>query len=93
MIRGENMNEALRMKILEKYRTNVAFAEASGIDTSTLTKIIKGTRKPTDEQKSTIARLLRVKKGVLFAEGKDVPRPRVVFEEKKGNGKGEDCHI
>lgn len=89
------MNEALRLKILEKYKTNAAFVKASGIDGSTLSKIINGIRKPTEDQKSTMARLLRVKKGILFAEGKDVPRPRVVLDRNdsgKGNGKGKDCH-
>jgi len=85
------MNEALRLKIVERYKTNVAFAEASGIDTSTLTKIIKGTRKPTDEQKSIIAMILRVKKHILFPEMNDVSKARVIFDEKKENGKNKYC--
>lgn len=60
------INKVLKTKIVEKFGTNRNFSRASGIDESTLTKILRGAREPTEKQKSLIAMILRVKKNTLF---------------------------
>jgi len=83
------MNQLLRLKIVEKFETNQAFSDASGIDKSTITRIIHGDRIPTEEQKKLIAKLLRMKKDYLFPPDDVAPSIKIMVNEPKvANGKG-----
>jgi predicted transcriptional regulator len=83
------MNQLLRLKIVEKFMTNGKFASAAGIHESTLSKIILGSRKPTESQKAIISSLLRMKKEDLFPGTIGDVRPEVVAVRRtqKENGK------
>jgi len=81
------MNNILRLKVLEKFITNGAFAAASGIHESTISKIILGTRAPTESQKAIIANLLRTKKDDLFPADFSKIKVEVVISRKDDNGK------
>lgn len=82
------MNNILRLKISEKFMTNGAFAAASGIHESTISKIILGTRTPTESQKAIMASLLRMKKDDLFPSDFSKMKVEVIVSRKEDNGKG-----
>jgi len=60
------MNRNLKLKIVEKFGTSQAFSEACGIDSSTISKILRGIKEPTEDQKVIIAKTLRIRKDILF---------------------------
>lgn len=83
------MNQLLRLKIVEKFTNNERFSEASGIHKATISRIISGSRKPTESQKAIISSLLRMKKDDLFPGIIGDVRPEVVAvrRNQKDNGK------
>ena len=59
-------NKRARKLIKDKFRTQEVFAAVSGIDEARLSKILRGIRKPTDDQKVIFEKLLEAKD--LFQE-------------------------
>jgi len=53
-------NKRAKKLIRELFRTQEIFSAVSGIDEARLSKILRGTRKPTDEQKVIFEKLLKV---------------------------------
>ena len=63
---GNNINMAMRLKIVEFFGTQEKLAAASGIDEAVISKIVRNVRKPTDEQKKTLIALLHSTEKALF---------------------------
>lgn len=59
-------NLKLRGLILSKYPTQADFAQAIGVSETILSRIIKGRRGATPEQKQTISKILGVAQDELF---------------------------
>lgn len=59
-------NSALRLKIVERFRTQERFAVRSGINEAVVSKIIRGLREPTEKQKKIFSKLLKAPKDKLF---------------------------
>ena len=53
-------NKRAKKLIREFFRTQEIFSAVSGIDEARLSKILRGIRKPTDEQKVIFEKLLKV---------------------------------
>ncbi len=53
-------NKRAKKLIRELFRTQEIFSAVSGIDEARLSKILRGIRKPTDEQKVIFEKLLKV---------------------------------
>ena len=53
------------MKIVEHFRTQELFALKSGIDEAIVSKICRGIRKPTAEQRKVLIIMLKLKRGDL----------------------------
>lgn len=62
------VNQALRGRIVTLFRSQVAFAEKSGIPENALSYIINGHRQPTQEQLIIFEKLLEVSREKLFGE-------------------------
>lgn len=60
-------NKRARKLIKDKFRTQEVFSAVSGIDEARLSKILRGIRKPTDDQKVIFEKLLEAND--LFQEG------------------------
>ena len=56
----------LRLKIIERFETQEKFAVQSGIYKAIVSKIVRGLREPTDEQKVIISKLLETPVADLF---------------------------
>jgi len=61
-------NKQVRDLIRNLYRTQEIFSVVSGIDESRLSKILRGIRKPTQEQKTIFEKYLEVPASDLFPE-------------------------
>lgn len=61
-------NLKLKVKIVERYGSQSNFAFASNVDETLISKVVRGRRKPTDEQRSVWAALLGCDPGQLFNE-------------------------
>lgn len=83
------MNHYLRLKINEKFITYDRFAAAAGINGSTVSKLISGTRKPTESQKAIIAKLLKDEPDLLFPDVPGSVSVKVTGVKKGTNGKSE----
>ena len=59
-------NKRARKLIKDKFRTQEVFSAVSGIDEARLSKILRGIRKPTDDQKAIFEKLLNAND--LFSE-------------------------
>ncbi|MFI5329627.1 MAG: helix-turn-helix domain-containing protein [Desulfobaccales bacterium] len=60
------MNLKLKIKIMEHYPSQIAFAFDLGIDGSELSKIVRGWRSPKPELKEIIAQKLKCKPDEIF---------------------------
>jgi transcriptional regulator with XRE-family HTH domain len=60
------MNLVLKISILQKFLYQADFAKAVGVNETVLSRIVKGRREPTPEQKSKMARILEVPRDELF---------------------------
>ena len=60
------MNKILRVKIVEHFSTQEKFAVISGINESIISKLIREIRKPTEQQKTILSKLLKTDKTILF---------------------------
>lgn len=60
------MNVVLKISILQKFPYQADFAKAVGVNETVLSRIVKGRREPTPEQKNKMARILEVPADELF---------------------------
>ena len=60
------MNIKLKVKILEVYPSQIAFAHELGIDSSELSKFVRGWRDPKPELKEIMAQKLMCKPDEIF---------------------------
>ncbi len=60
------MNIKLRLKIVEKFRTQEQFAVVSGISEAIVSKLIRELRRPTKRQREIISELLDTPAERLF---------------------------
>ena len=67
----------LRSAIIERYRTQLAFAAAVGISPTRLNRIINGWLEPTPVERARLAELLGVEIEWVFSKGLRAPRPEV----------------
>jgi transcriptional regulator with XRE-family HTH domain len=58
----------IRLEILKRYGSQELFAIASGLNETVLSKILRGVRQPTEQQRQTFARLLEIPADQLFGE-------------------------
>ncbi len=56
----------VRLKIVERFRTQEIFSAKSGINEAIVSKIVRGIRQPTEEQKKIFERLLNTPAKELF---------------------------
>lgn len=61
-------NDGLRLKIIEVFGTQEKCSAISGIHEGTISKLVRGIKSPTDFQKRTLARYLKVKAEEIFPE-------------------------
>lgn len=66
--KGPLINDLLRLQIAIMYKNQTRFANASGIDNTTISKIIKGKRNPTKNQQKIISDLLKINQDLLFPQ-------------------------
>lgn len=59
---------ALRLEIVRRYRTQERFSVCAGLDESIISKIIRGVKRPTEQQRQIFARLLETPAEKLFGE-------------------------
>jgi transcriptional regulator with XRE-family HTH domain len=58
----------IRLKIIERFDTQIRFANAAGISEGTVSKIVNGLKRPTDKERQRFALLLEVPAEKLFGE-------------------------
>lgn len=58
----------IKLEILKKFGTQEKFSIASGVNESIVSKILRGTRRPSDQQKQRFSLLLGVPVEKLFGE-------------------------
>jgi len=63
------MNLVLKISILQKYQSQADFAQMVGIRDDALSRIIRGRRLPTDEEREKISQFLRIPAAELFSSG------------------------
>jgi transcriptional regulator with XRE-family HTH domain len=68
------MNIVLKVSILQKFTNQADFAQATGIDETVLSRIVKGRRTATSEQKKTISKALNIPVDELFPTTKPETR-------------------
>lgn len=66
----KDYNKDLRVKIVEKVGTQEDLAKETGIDEAVISKIVRGKREPTIEQKQLISKVLKSTQKDLFGEEK-----------------------
>jgi len=65
---GVGVNLALKMRILEKYRTQADFCQAVSIWPDKLSRIVHERIEPSEDEKQKIARALNCRVGEIFPE-------------------------
>jgi hypothetical protein len=58
----------IRLEIMKQYRTQERFAIAAEINETIVSKLIRGVRRPTEEQKQKFHKLLGIPVDQLFGE-------------------------
>ena len=61
-----------KLEIIKRFGSQERFSIASGINESIISKIVRGVRKPTAEQKEIIERLLKTPADTFFNEGDQI---------------------
>ena len=64
----EHMNWKLKRRILDLYQSQANFAEAAKVHDSMISRVVRGRRKLSREEKKRWAFLLRCKPGQIFHE-------------------------
>lgn len=76
-------NRKLRSKIVEMFDTQREFASLINIDETTLSRIIKGRRKPTYDQTVLFVHILKTSKERLFSHGNNDNRANTIQTRRK----------
>jgi hypothetical protein len=58
----------IRLKIIEKFDTQIKFACAAGIDEGIVSKIVNGVKRPSDKQKERFSLLLGIPAEQIFGD-------------------------
>ena len=62
------MNRKLRVKIIERFGTQADFAEAANLDDATVSRVVRGRRELSLEEKARWAKLLKTETSVFIME-------------------------
>jgi len=62
------MNLILKIAILQSYPCQSDFAQAIGLKDDILSRIVRGRRQPTEEQREKISQVLRIPANELFRQ-------------------------
>lgn len=65
-------NEALKLAIFRSGKTQIAVAKEAGMDDGVLSKVVRGYREATPEQRKRLAKVLRRKVHELFPDAEEV---------------------